>query len=257
MSDDTALPVVALVTAYNEAATIGAVVETLLASDAIARVHVVDDASTDATADIARAAGAAVTTLPTKVPVGEAIIAHLDAVTEDCLLLWCDADLVGLKPHHADALIARYRAGGLFQTLSSRGVPRRWPGWLRALLRPAWAAAFGPISGERVMRRADFAAAIGFARSLGWAETMRGYGVVLFLNWYGRTFGGGSEVLYFDDLAQRQKYKKWGLRAAPQMARQWLQFAAVWLKIRRHDAALRRAALNYRARPAQPSAERA
>ena len=71
------------------------------------------------------------------------------------------------------------------------------------------------------------------AFKLQWAEMMRGYGIVLFLNWYARVYGGGSEVCYFDTLRQRQKYQKWKTgNPVGQMIRQWGEFIRVWIKIR-------------------------
>ncbi|MGF1543134.1 MAG: glycosyltransferase [Parvularculaceae bacterium] len=236
------LPVVALVTAYNEAATIGPVIDALLACPDVDRVHVVDDASTDDTRAVARRRGVEVTTLPTRVPVGRAIMSHLDVVTDEALLFWCDADLVGLEPDYVSALIARRRAGDVGQAFGSRGVPLNWPGPLRAFARPLWTYAFAPISGERVVLRSDFVKAIRLANELGWSETMRGYGVVLFLNWWVGKFANGSTALYFDKLRQRQKYQKWGRRAALLMVRQWLQFAWVWLKIRLNAGRIERLA---------------
>ena len=242
MSSASEHSVVALVTAYNEQETIGAVIDALRAAPSVARVHVVDDASTDETRAVALARGAEVTTLLTKLPVGEAIMAHLEAVTEETLLLWCDADLVGLAPEHVEALIARYQRGDIVQSLSSRGAPRSWPRAFRGrAVQAAWAWLFGPISGERVIRRSDFVAAIDLSRSLGWSEMMRGYGIVLFLNWWAGAFGSGSAVTYFDELRQRQKFQKRGLGGFVSMARQWAQFGLVWVKIRLNARRLRAA----------------
>lgn len=225
--------VVALVTAYNEAATIGAVIAALRASPSIARVQVVDDGSTDATADIARAAGASVIAVKTRVPVGEAIMRHLPGVEENAVIMWCDADLVGLEPAHIEALIARYRRGDVEQAISSRALPPSWPGWLQGKgIQNIWKRAFGPLSGERVMSRAFFQTSIDLAHRLGWSEMMRGYGVVLFLNWRAQSVGRGSAVVYCEGLRQRQKYQKWGKRAGLEMILQWIEFGRVWMKIR-------------------------
>jgi len=237
------LPVVALVTAYNEETTIGAVLDALVAAPSVTRIHVIDDASTDGTRAAALAKGVEVKTLPTKLPVGEAIMAHLDAVTDECVLLWCDADLVGLTPQHVEAIVVRYREGDVVQSLSSRGVPQKWPSWLRrSAIRRFWAWYFGPLSGERAILRSDFVAAITVARGLGWSEMMRGYGIVMFLNWWAKTYGGGGAVTYFDDLSQRMKFEKWGRGAWLASVSQWVQFCVVWLKIRACAPFIRRAA---------------
>ncbi len=232
-TDRAQLPVIALVTAYNEAPTIGAILEVLKACPEIDRVQVVDDGSTDETRAIAEAAGVSVISLETRVPVGQAIMHHLTNIDEEAILLWCDADLLGLKPQHMTALINKFRERGIMQSMSSRGVPPTWPGWARnGVVKAFWGWLFGPISGERAILRSDFLAAIDLAQKLHWAEMMRGYGIVLFLNWYANTYGEGSTVTYFDDLRQRQKYQKWGGNPVGEMLRQWGQFIFVWMKIR-------------------------
>ena len=226
-------PVTALVTAYNEAETIGDVIAALKAAPSIVHVHVVDDASEDDTRNVALCAGAEVTTLPRRVPVGEAIMAHLDAITDEGVILWCDADLINLNPEHIEDLIARFRRGDVSQSLSSRAVPLNWPAPLRqGPAKWAWIHAFGPISGERVMMRSTFERAILLARKLDWDEMMYGYGIVLFLNWFATAFGNGHAITYCEHLRQRQKYQKWGRRAFGQMIRQWAQFISVWFRIR-------------------------
>ncbi|MEM9989546.1 MAG: glycosyltransferase, partial [Pseudomonadota bacterium] len=117
------LPVIALVTAYNEAPTIGAILDVLQSSPSISKIQVVDDASTDGTYEVAKEKGVTVIRLAQKVPVGQAIMHHLDVIDEEAILLWCDADLLGLKVDHIERLVARYREGNVSQSLSSRGVP--------------------------------------------------------------------------------------------------------------------------------------
>lgn len=235
--DRSRLPVIACVTAYNEAPTIGAILETLKSCPSIARVQVVDDASEDDTRAVALAAGVKVTTLAKKVPVGQAIMHHLEGMEDEAIVLWCDADLVGLETVHMETLISTFRNGQRMQVTSSRGVPPNWPGWLRNdLVKGFWGWLFGPISGERAILKSDFQAAIHLAGKLQWSEMMRGYGIVLFLNWYARVYGAGSEVCYFDTLRQRQKYQKWQTgNPVGQMLRQWAEFIRVWIKIRLHS----------------------
>ncbi|MCI5048304.1 MAG: glycosyltransferase, partial [Aquisalinus sp.] len=227
------LKVVACVTAYNEEATVGEIVRALKACEAIDQVQVVDDGSEDGTRAAAEAESVKVISLETRVPVGQAIMRHLDDLDEECILLWCDADLVNLKPEYMADIVQRFKATSLMQVMSSRGVPLNWPAFLRCWpIANLWGWFFGPISGERAILKSDFQQAITLAQSLEWEEMMRGYGIVLFLNWYSNVFGQGIEVRYFDQLRQRQKYQKWGRAAHFQMWRQWLQFGLCWLKIR-------------------------
>lgn len=236
MSDRSTLKVIACVTAYNEEPTIGEILDVLKDCPSIDAVQVVDDGSTDKTKLVAEARdGVKVISLPERVPVGQAIMHHLTTQEEECILLWCDADLVGLRPEYMEELVRRFRAEPVTQSLSSRGVPPNWPNWLRGWpVRQLWAWGFGPISGERAILRSDFLEAIELSRRLHWDEMMRGYGIVLFLNWYAAAFGQGQVVTYFDKLRQRQKYQKWGKVSAWEMINQWIQFGFVWIKIRLH-----------------------
>jgi len=227
------MEVVALVTAYNEESTIGQVLEALLACPSIDKVQVVDDASTDSTREVALKRNVKVVTLPERVPVGQAIMHHLTDLEEECILIWCDADLLGLRPQYMETLIRRFREEKVSQSLSSRGLPLTWPNWLRiGPLKWAWKRAFGPITGERVILLSTFREAIALSRQLQWAEMMRGYGIVLFLNWYAANYGSGSVITYFDQLRQRQKHEKWGKRSWWEAAFEWKQFIQTWFKIR-------------------------
>jgi glycosyltransferase involved in cell wall biosynthesis len=64
---------IAIVPAYNEAGAIGGVVDEIRAFDAAFDVLVIDDASRDATADVARRHGAVVVTLPFNLGIGGAV----------------------------------------------------------------------------------------------------------------------------------------------------------------------------------------
>ena len=99
----------AIIPAWNEAATVGAVVYAALDARLTDEVIVVDNASSDATATAAAAHGARVVHEPTAGK-GEAMRAGVAASDAD-VIVFLDADLVGLRPHHVDGLVASVVAG--------------------------------------------------------------------------------------------------------------------------------------------------
>ncbi|MDS1029082.1 glycosyltransferase family 2 protein [Bacillota bacterium LX-D] len=98
------MKVSAVIPAYNEEKTVGSVVETLQKVDCIAETIVVSDGSKDTTPVIAEAAGAKVIVLPDNVGKGGAMMVGAKESSQD-ILLFLDADLVGLRPDHVLNLI--------------------------------------------------------------------------------------------------------------------------------------------------------
>src|SRR5207253_7110804 len=86
-------PVVALVPAYERADSVAATVAALHALAAIDEVVVVDDGSRDATADVARRAGARVVQLRANVGKGGAVAAGIAASPAAHVYLLVDADI--------------------------------------------------------------------------------------------------------------------------------------------------------------------
>lgn len=97
--------VAAVIPAWNESRTIGAVVYTALDAALVDEVVVVDNASTDATAVVAVAHGARVVSEPMPGK-GEAMRTGVAAVPGADVVVFLDADLVGLRPEHVDDLVA-------------------------------------------------------------------------------------------------------------------------------------------------------
>jgi len=97
--------VTAVIPAWNEAKTVGAVVYAALDARLVDQVVVVDNASSDGTASVAAAHGARVVYEP--VPgKGEAMRAGVATAAGSEVIVFLDADLVGLQPHHVDSLVA-------------------------------------------------------------------------------------------------------------------------------------------------------
>jgi len=139
--------VTAIVAAYNEEPTIGAVVKTLADSECFRDVIVISDGSTDRTAEIAKESGASlVHQFPWKHGKGAAMqhgVAHCDTP----LLFFCDADLYGLKKEHLETLIQPVKEGDVSMCVGLRD---------RGALLTRLEYVLPLIGGERVMRREVF-----------------------------------------------------------------------------------------------------
>ena len=114
---------VAVVPAWNEEGAIGGVVDEIRAFDPTATVVVVDDASTDATADVAQQAGAIVLRLPFNVGIGGAVQAGFRYARDEGFEVAVRLD--GDGQHDASELrklLAPVRAGAADLVIGSRFV---------------------------------------------------------------------------------------------------------------------------------------
>jgi len=100
----------AIIPAYNEAETIAQVVSTAIAHPAVDEVIVVCDGCQDNTAMLARQAGAKVIELPYNQGKGAALLVGARAALHS-ILLFLDADLIGLTAEHISRLLAPVQAG--------------------------------------------------------------------------------------------------------------------------------------------------
>ena len=142
------MSVAAIIPAYNEESRIAAVLQTLTASPLVGEVIVVNDGSSDGTAAAARAVpGVQVVSLPRNQGKGGAMREGATRTQADVLLFF-DADLIGLKPQHIADLLAPVCAG---ETVMAMGIFKGGRLWTDM------AQFFAPaITGQRAIRREVF-----------------------------------------------------------------------------------------------------
>lgn len=169
------MSVIALVPAFNEGSRIAATVAAARTIPGLDRVLVIDDASTDDTAAVARAAGAEVLALSRNSGKGAALDAGLATVAADAdVLLLLDGDLAqsaaqGAKllppvlEDRADMTVATFprptgKAGfGLVKGLARWGIARLGGGFV----------AEAPLSGQRALSRRAWETVTPFAFGYG------------------------------------------------------------------------------------------
>ena len=158
------MKVTAVVPAFNEEQRIGAVVEVLRATGSVHEIVVVDDGSTDATAGAARGNnGVHAIMLARNVGKGGAMKAGVLQTDAD-VIVFLDADLIGLTPAHVDALLGPVVSGEADMAVGTfRGG--RYLTDLSQLLVPY-------ISGQRAIRREIFLAVPGLETARFAVETM-------------------------------------------------------------------------------------
>ncbi|MEN3002346.1 MAG: glycosyltransferase family 2 protein [Armatimonadota bacterium] len=105
------MKVAAVVPAYNEATRLPRVLQVLTACDCLHEIIVVNDGSTDHTAEVAQQfPRVRVLNLPVNRGKGGAMFAGATATDAD-ILVFFDADLIGLKPEHVKKLLEPVLSG--------------------------------------------------------------------------------------------------------------------------------------------------
>lgn len=137
------LAISCIIPAYNEAPRIGRVLAAVQGHPELVEVIVVDDGSSDGTADIARGfAGVTVLSMPRNGGKSAAVMAGIAAARGEMVML-IDADLEGLTPAHITRLAAPVRRHRAEVSISLRqNAPTFWH-----------LIALDYISGERVFPR--------------------------------------------------------------------------------------------------------
>jgi glycosyltransferase involved in cell wall biosynthesis len=164
--------VVALIPAYNEEKYIAATVASLAALPGVSEIVVVDDASSDRTAELAAAAGARVVRLPKNSGKGAALNRGSREIKADIVML-LDGDL-GDAAKEARWLLEPVLAGRADMTVAHFPPPRRKGGFglVKGLARNGIKFYTGlnmqsPLSGQRVMTRAVMDKLLPFASGYG------------------------------------------------------------------------------------------
>ena len=192
-----------LIPAYDEARTVADVVRPALLAD-VGPVLVVDDGSSDGTADAAREAGAEVLVLRDNRGKGGAVVAGAEHLVADVLVL-LDADLVGLAPEHVRDLAEPVASGGVDMT---RGVfaGGRWRTTTAQRVVPQ-------LNGQRGVRRQLLLAIPGLERTR--------YGIEVAITEWARQHGWRQADVPLEGVSQVMKEEKRG----------WLRGLAVRLRM--------------------------
>lgn len=138
-----------VIPARDEAGTVAANVTAALRCRWVREVIVVDDGSTDATSELAAAAGAKVVRLEGSGGSKAHALAAGVAATDADLLLFADADCTGLTGAHLDAIAEPVASGRALLSIGTFDYGRFWNA---QLLR------WPPLSGERCLPRWVFEA---------------------------------------------------------------------------------------------------
>jgi glycosyltransferase involved in cell wall biosynthesis len=229
------LPIIALVTAYNEEKTIGGVIDVLKNCPSVDRIQVVDDGSTDRTREVALSKRVKVYTLPQRIQVGKAIMHHLRYIPEkQCVLLWCDADLIGLRVAHIERIISNLIKSGkamsvgfkdtvFFFDLKYSDYFPQW--WINSVIK-LYSYLDWHTAGERAIYRDVFEKAVSKTK------IANGYGLVMLMNWYCKKRDKGYVVSFNKGLTHRVKWKKWGLCALLEIPVEIMHFVVGYLRLR-------------------------
>lgn len=105
-----------VIPAYNEEATIGAVLDAVKRSKQVSEIIVVSDGSKDRTARIARQKGVRVLELKENIGKGGAMKKGVSKTNAD-IIVFLDADLIGLRPDHVGSLLQPVMDGTADMTL--------------------------------------------------------------------------------------------------------------------------------------------
>jgi len=194
------MKVAAIVPALNEEKNIAKVLKALLASKDIDEVIVVDDGSVDRTAEVSRETGAKVLSLPKKGGSGKGNAMREGIKSTDAdVIVFFDADLIGLTPEHASLLVKPILNEGVLMAVGMR--ERRWKGAISEFMIKV--DPLSAIAGERAIKRHIFEAIP--------SDFIQGFMVETALNYYCLINKLKVRYVKLKGLDIIVKEKKWGL----------------------------------------------
>lgn len=201
----------AIIPARNEAPTVASVVAACRSCAAVREVIVVDDGSSDDTAERALAAGAKVLRLPSGPGVegSKALAMQAGVELSDAdAILFADADLLGITGAHLDDICRPYLEGRAAMSLGvfDYGI------WNPLVLR------FPPTSGERILPRWVFEAVPPHKRD--------GYLIEIMLNEVVTEARMPCSARVMRGVTHRTKRQKFGWRDG--YRRTWRMFRQLW-----------------------------
>jgi glycosyltransferase involved in cell wall biosynthesis len=184
----------AVIPAYNEERTIGAIIEAVRQVPLICETIVVSDGSTDNTAEVARSCGAKVIELTENMGKGGAMAVGVNHTDAD-IVLFLDADLIGLQPHHIVDLVLPVADGRAEMTV---GI------FEQGRLATDLAQFIAPyLSGQRAVKR-------GLLTQLSHLELTR-FGVEVALTRFAKTAGISVVEVELNDMTHIMKEEKFGV----------------------------------------------
>lgn len=208
------MKVAAVLPAYNEGSRVLNVLRSVMRAPSVDEVIVVNDGSTDDTADIIRSMpGVCLVDLPVNRGKGGAMTAGAQA-TDAEILLFLDADLIGLKVEHVERLIAPVKCGDCKMAVGQFKGGRKLTDWSQKLV--------PNISGQRAIRRDVFEQIPNLAYTR--------YGVEMAITRFCRYYRIPTVSVLLPGVTHPMKEEKLGfLRGAASRARMYWQILRIML----------------------------
>lgn len=193
--DDTNIKAIVIIPAYNEAGRIGAVIGAALACREVDEILVVDDGSKDDTVEAAKEYGVNVLALSHNIGKGGAMWSAMMATDAD-VIVFIDADLLGLRPRHLASLIKPMRENETLQMTAGRFTGGRMATDMAQKVMPS-------INSQRAIRRSLLMRVPDFSKSK--------FGVETIINEYVKKNDIKYKEVPLDGVAQVMKEEKDGL----------------------------------------------